>query len=342
MKKIIYPPFIKKLNCIGVTAPSSGLGPKPIQDRFDLIVKQHSMKGLLVKEGKCLRDNHFAVSGSVEERVQDFYNLWDDPDINLIQPPWGGEILIELLEHIDFERLKMNPKWVQGYSDISTLLFALTIRTGIATAHGTNFMDSADGQDDLTSNSRNYIELSKGDIWSQSSSEKWQKDFVDFAKVVDTTFNLTEKTEWKSLDSKDCNISGRVIGGCFDILRELIGTPYGDLKNFAEEYCSVEGMLLYLENSEQKPFDVYRTLMSMKYAGWFDHVNGIIFGRNTGLDNEDFSYLEALNRAFENFSIPIIYDADIGHKPPQMTMINGSLGNLKVENGKAIFEQQFT
>ena len=44
-------------------------------------------------------------------------------------------------------------------------------------AHGTNFMDSADGQDDLTSNSRNYIELSKGDIWSQSSSEKWQKDF---------------------------------------------------------------------------------------------------------------------------------------------------------------------
>ena len=101
-------------------------------------------------------------------------------------------------------------------------------------------------------------------------------------------------------------------------------------------------MLLYLENSEQKPFDVYRTLMSMKYAGWFDHVNGIIFGRNTGLDNEDFSYLEALNRAFENFSIPIIYDADIGHKPPQMTMINGSLGNLKVENGKAIFEQQFT
>lgn len=90
MKKIIYPPFVKKLNCIGVTAPSSGLGPKAIQDRFDLVHKQHSTKGILVKEGKCLRDNHFAVSGSIEERVQDFYNLWNDPVVDLIQPPWGG------------------------------------------------------------------------------------------------------------------------------------------------------------------------------------------------------------------------------------------------------------
>lgn len=59
--------------------------------------------------------------------------------INIIIPPWGGELLIEILDKIDFEQIKN--KWVVGYSDISALLLAITLKTGIATAHGTNLVD---------------------------------------------------------------------------------------------------------------------------------------------------------------------------------------------------------
>lgn len=59
--------------------------------------------------------------------------------IDIVIPPWGGELLIEMLEYIDFNRL--NDKWIMGYSDISVLLFATTLKTGIATAHGANLFD---------------------------------------------------------------------------------------------------------------------------------------------------------------------------------------------------------
>ena len=337
--KILYPRILDKIKCIGVTAPSSGLGTEYMETRFDLVANQHRKNGIEVIEGNCLRENHFAVSGTIAERLEDFWKLWEDEKINLIQPPWGGEILIELLEHLDFEKMKDNPKWVQGYSDISTLLFAITMKAGIATAHGTNFMDSIQGQDELTANSRNYM-FEKGE-WPQRSSEKWQKKFVDFAKVPDTTFALTEITEWKVLNGNECEIEGRVIGGCFDTLKEMIGTPYGNLPEFNKLYANGEGLLLYLENCEQKPYDFYRALMSMKYAGWFDNVNGVVFGRNCGPDNSEFSYLEALKRAFVDSKFPIVWDADIGHKPPQMTMINGSVGKLIVKNGKAELIQKF-
>ena len=63
----------------------------------------------------------------------------EDKNIDIIIPPWGGELLIEILEYLDFTKWKA--KWVLGYSDTSVLLLAATLNTGIATAHGTNFVD---------------------------------------------------------------------------------------------------------------------------------------------------------------------------------------------------------
>ncbi|NEU35566.1 LD-carboxypeptidase, partial [bacterium LRH843] len=66
-------------------------------------------------------------------------SMLKNEEINLIIPPWGGELLIEIFEHFLFQEIK--PKWVLGYSDTSLFLFALTINTGIATAHGPNLVD---------------------------------------------------------------------------------------------------------------------------------------------------------------------------------------------------------
>ncbi|MFN1209063.1 LD-carboxypeptidase, partial [Enterococcus lactis] len=65
--------------------------------------------------------------------------MMKDENIQMNFPPRGGELLIEILDSVDFDELQ--PKWIVGYSDISTLLLAITLKTGIATAHGTNIID---------------------------------------------------------------------------------------------------------------------------------------------------------------------------------------------------------
>ena len=143
-----------------------------------------------------------------------------------------------------------------GYSDISTLLFAITVVTGVATAHGTNFMDSIEGQDRLTARSRDFLQCAAGETLTQESSEKWQNEFVDFTVGTGVTFDLKEPTIWKMLQGRDeCTINGRIIGGCLDTLVHLRGTLYGDLQKFSNVYAKKEGILLYLAISEGKDCD---------------------------------------------------------------------------------------
>ncbi|WP_341872580.1 LD-carboxypeptidase [Paenibacillus camerounensis] len=73
-------------------------------------------------------NNDKARSAPGREWGTECNQMMQDEDIDLIIPPWGGELLIEMLEFIDFDRIR--PKWVMGFSDISLLLLAITLRTG--------------------------------------------------------------------------------------------------------------------------------------------------------------------------------------------------------------------
>ncbi len=343
MAKIIYPEFVNSSLTLGVTAPSSGLGHEAFKIRFDIVMKQQIAKGIKIIPGECLMENIQFVSGSSLQRAKEFLKMWRDKNIFLIQPPWGGEHLIDILEHIEFDSLIETPTWLQGYSDISTLLFAITTKTGIATVHGSNFMDLISGQDQLTEESRNYLYLKKGETFTQKSSEMWQKEFIGFHNDVYSKFHLSEKTEWKILNSElnEFKVEGRIIGGCLDVISELCGTPYGDLVSFKQKYCKNEGTIFYFENCEQNPIQLYRILIKLKYSGWFDKLNALIIGRNSGPENDDFTYLDCLKKVFKNMTYPIIYDADIGHKPPQMTLVNGAVMTLFLNSGKAVVKQEF-
>ena len=213
--KILYPKVDFSQLCIGLTAPSAGLGSQSLIRRYEEVAHQHIRKGIPIKEGRMLRENTLCVSGTAQERADDFMKLWNDSEIGLIQPLWGGEFAIDILSLLDYSIIKSSPKWVMGYSDISTILFAITVVTGVATAHGTNFMDSIEGQDWLTERSRDFLQCSAGETLAQESSEKWQNEFVDFTVGTGVTFDLKELTIWKMLQGKDgCTINGRIIGGC--------------------------------------------------------------------------------------------------------------------------------
>lgn len=66
------------------------------------------------------------------------------------------------------------------------------------------------------------------------------------------------------------------------------------------------------------------------------------FGRLAGLppNAKDFTLTDALRCSFEGLGLPVLYDADIGHTPPQMQIVNGSFGEVSFREGRASVTQR--
>jgi len=172
--------------------------------------------------------------------------------------------------------------------------------------------------------SSQFVELnfrkSPSSLWEKWGGIWWWRESytkgLSFTKEFEKGFNATEKTLWETLDNKPCKIKGRVIGGCFDTLTHLIGTPYGNLDNF-KKLAEDDGVVFYFENAESNPCNIARILWSMKLEGWFEKANGVVLGRSAAeaVTNENnLNYVELITEIFKELNLPLIYDADIGHQ----------------------------
>jgi muramoyltetrapeptide carboxypeptidase LdcA involved in peptidoglycan recycling len=79
----------------------------------------------------------------------------------------------------------------------------------------------------------------------------------------------------------------------------------------------------------------------MRECGWFEHCEGVLYGRVCGYEERGgFTLEDALSNVFAPIGIPVVYDADIGHTPPQMQVVNGALGKASYSDGKATVWQE--
>jgi muramoyltetrapeptide carboxypeptidase len=331
---IIYPPPLKRGARIAVIAPSSGVEP-PLLARLDLCLAHLRAQGFEVEEGRSLRTQVFDASASAGERADELMRTLLRSDVHAIFPPWGGELAIEVLHRLDWVALaQAPPKWLIGYSDSSTWMLPFTLRLGWATVHGPCLMDFAPGQDDpLTRHALAHLATAPGGSFTQHQSTHWQKTWTDFAKVPGVTYHLTEPTLWRPVNrraSDSISVRGRLIGGCLDTLMHLQGTPDGDVPAFVQAHRD-DGVIVYLENAEQTPTGVARALRGLRAAGWFDGVQGIVLGRSTGPDAKSADHLscaQALQQSLADLPCPVLADADIGHLPPQLLLVNGALAEV--------------
>jgi muramoyltetrapeptide carboxypeptidase len=336
---LITYPILKKEGNIGVTAPSSGV-PSELHELIKQASKRMTEKGFNVTCGETIWTQKKAKSAPARKRAEEFNQMMQDPTIDLVIPPWGGELLIEMLEHVEFE--KLDKKWLLGYSDTSMLLLAITLKIGMATAHGTNLVDlRGEFSDDTTGMWESVLTTKTGESILQHSSDLYQKQW-DHGNPSPCVFHLTEKTSWKTIANEDVNIEGRLLGGCIDIVRHLIGTPYGDVDTFRKQFINEEPVIWYFENCELSTTDLRRTLIQMKLAGWFKNCSGILFGRSaTNIPVNDYTLNDVYKELADELQIPIVYDIDCGHVPPQLTLINGAFAEVKVTNGQGTVLQHF-
>jgi muramoyltetrapeptide carboxypeptidase LdcA involved in peptidoglycan recycling len=325
---------------IGVTAPSSGV-PSNLHELIQLACKRMEKKGYTVNCGDTVWTQFKAKSAPAKQRADEFNSMMSDDSIDIIVPPWGGELLIEILEHVDFDAIQ--EKWVLGYSDTSTLLLAITLKTGIATAHGTNLVDLRGKYlDNTTAMWEAVLSTEMGESIFQYSSEKYQKKW-QYDNPTPWIYHLTEETRWQSTEKNGVHVQGRLLGGCIDVIRHLVGTPFGDVSGFRKRFTNGEPILWYLENAELNTADLRRSLVQMKLAGWFEQCSAVMFGRSSANQVVNgYTVQDVYQELFEELQIPIIYNIDCGHVPPQITFINGALATVEVtEDGKGMVIQHF-
>lgn len=332
-------PIFEKGATIGVTAPSSGVR-EELHHLLALARSRMEERGFPLIFGNTIWTQEKAKSSPAPYRAAEFTKMMHDENIQIIIPPWGGELLIEILEHIDFEHLPN--KWILGYSDTSLLLLAITLKTGMATAHGTNLVDlRGECTDETTAMWQKVLATKTGESVVQHSSVYYQKEWHHSAPSP-CVFHLTEPTCWKVISDTAVNIQGRLLGGCIDVIRHVIGTPFGDVQHFQQHHLQGEPILWYLENCELSTTDLRRSLVQMKLAGWFRHCAGIMFGRSSANRPIDhYTAEDVYQDLFEELQVPIIYDIDCGHMPPQMTFINGAFAEVEVIDGKGTVKQYF-
>jgi len=332
-------PHLKKGAAIGVTAPSSGV-PGPLHEVYRLACSRMEQRGFTVVCGETSWTQGKAKSAPALIRAAEFNAMMQNSDIDIIIPPWGGELLIEILEHIDYE--KINNKWVLGYSDVSALLLAITLKTGIATAHGTNLVDlRGELMDETTAMWESVLATNSGEAIIQNSSENYQKEW-QHSNPSPCVFHLTEQTVWKVVGNQPAKIEGRLLGGCVDIIRHLIGTPFGDVDAFRKKHINEEPVIWYLENCEMNTADLRRSLVQMKLAGWFENCSGLMFGRSeANKPVENYTVEDVYQDLADELKIPVIYDIDCGHLPPQITFINGAYAEVEVSEGNGVVKQIF-
>ena len=272
-------------------------------------------------------------SADKKVRAREFMSLINDSNVDYIVSAKGGDYLAEMLTYVDFEAIKANPKWIQGYSDNTSLLLAVTTLCDIATVYGYNFGNY--GMDEWHESVVNNLGILEGKDIVQKSFDMFEDGFFDKETGLEG-FNFTTNVELKTARGEsEITMEGRLLGGCLDVLVDMAGTRFEDVAGFASGYGS-DGIIWFIESFDAIGERIIINLWKLKELGWFKNVKGFVFGRPCFYKAySEISYMDAVMTALEEINVPIIFDADIGHKEPQWTMINGAKARIDYRDGKA-------
>ena len=177
---MIIPAYLKEGDWIGVTAMSHPIDDPIQQYRFNHGINKMARNGF----GAVLTNNVFAQpdefgrSGNGQDKAFEFNALVKEARVKAIISASGGNYLAEMLPYVDLELFKDNPKWVQGYSDNTSILYYLTTKADVATAYGCNFSDF--GMEPWDESVMRGLDVLKGNAKMQSSFYAYQDDFIEY------------------------------------------------------------------------------------------------------------------------------------------------------------------
>lgn len=308
---MLLPKRLESGDTVGVVAPSRSLS---IIDQkwIDLATNFFSKRGIAVEFGEHCMQRWQDAGGTIEQRVSDFMRMFDDKNIKAVITAIGGFNSNQLLEHLDYDVIRKNPKIFVGYSDITALSNAIHAKTGLVTFSGPHF--STFGQPFPLDYTIEYFEKTllrgEADISIAESQQFAEDDWYEHSNEPKPRI-VQHNPGWSIL--REGSTKGELVGGNIVTFHALIGTPY---------MPDVRGKILFLEDcTEAGPAEIDRALTSMRQSGIFRDIRGLLVGRfptAMGLDQERLD--ELLLRISSEGEYPIISGLDFGHTEPMVTL----------------------
>lgn len=246
-----FPRPLRPGDRIGVTSPSAGVEGAGAA-RIDFCVAWLRERGYDVEVGECM-DGSAITSAPAAQRAAELTRMLADPDIACVVPPWGGETAIDLVDLLDWDALAAaEPTWLVGYSDMSTLLLPVTTRLGWATLHGDNLADTPlEVPDGLL----HWLDLAGCEGPFVQRGAGLVATWVRFEEDVRATqWRPVSSGAWQVEGDDVLDVSGRLIGGCIETVGHLAGTPYGDVRGWAQALD--EPTIVYIEACESDAVDI--------------------------------------------------------------------------------------
>lgn len=324
---MIIPPKLQAGDEIRVIAPARSLS--LLSEENINLAKQHlEQQWFTVSFSQHCRETDMFMSSSIESRVEDLHEAFQDTNVKAMFTVIWGFNSNQILDYIDYELIKNNPKILCWYSDITALSNAITAKTGVVTYSGLHFSTRAMQQgfefnldyfqQCLMNNDSFFVESSK-----QWSHDAWYKD--------QDNRNFEENIWFVAIQEGDAE--GKIFGGNLCTFNLLQGTEF---------MPDISDSILFLEDDDQAgnlfSMEFDRNLQSLIHQPNFDKVKGIVIGRfpkNIDMTIEKLRYI--INTKKELQHIPIFANADFGHTNPMITFPIGGTAQISVRNNQVTF-----
>lgn len=295
MNNVIKPTKLIKGDFVGIVAPSAPISSE-LMNLFENGIK--SLKedfNLNVLYTKNIFDKYFYSAGTKQVRLDDFHGIWANPKVKMVLMAQGGNTANNLLDSLDYNFIKKNPKIFAGISDGTNLLNAIYQKTEIVTYHGPDL---------LFTFGRSMFEQVKDNIFETFFDDKEVQELKENKNWNNKNDESLVSSGWNTI--KSVKSSGRLIGGHLKTLVNLIASGY---------ISSFHDKILFLEGTGSD-FEIDNYLTILKLNGVFDKINGLIVGWF-----EDFSEQGSIRRPIRNiiseivgeYNFPILEIGDLGH-----------------------------
>lgn len=282
--EMITPPHLKAGDSIYILSTARKITKEELQPA----ITELESWGLNVTLGKTIEAEEHQFAGNDELRAADFNSAIHDDNVKAILCGRGGYGSVRIVDEIDWNHLQQNPKWITGYSDVTTI-HCHAHNKGIKTIHSTMPI--------------NFNNNSK-ESWSTLKSALFGED-LDILKYPHKVHRSGE-------------VKGEIIGGNLSIIYSLLGSPSG---------IDTKGKILFIEDLDEYLYHIDRMMMNIKRNGYFDDLAGLIIGGMTDMNDNTIPFgknaLEIIFEHIEEFNFPVIFDFPVGHVDDNRSVIFG-------------------
>jgi muramoyltetrapeptide carboxypeptidase len=264
------------------------------------------------------------TAGTAAERVADLHELFLDDQVRVIMTSIGGYNANQLLDLLDYDLIRANPKPLVGYSDTTALLVAIWQRTGTGVVLGPQLLPQwgeFGGSLDYTRRMFQHVLGSDRPLGPVPLPAEQVTEFLPWDEADDRPRTVLTAAPARALRAG--RATGFLIGGNLETLLSLAGTRY---------WPALDGAILLLESTGTDPAKLTAQLTQLRQIGALDRIVGLGLGRFTDPEfDRSEAMAELVVQETAGFAGPVVSGLPLGHTDPMLCIPFGARAELTAD-----------